>query len=51
MLKDDWLVTSEAFPSSEWCYKAYELIAKHALLFELRFCDLRIAPVTKHLLV
>ena len=31
--------------------KAYELIAKHALLFELRFCDLRIAPVTKHLLV
>jgi len=27
------------------------LIAKHALLFELRFCDLRIAPVTKHLLV
>jgi hypothetical protein len=31
--------------------KAYELIAKHAQLFELRFCDLRIAPVTKHLLV
>ena len=31
--------------------KAYELIAKHALLFELRFCDLRIAPFTKHLLV
>jgi len=30
---------------------AYQLIAKHALLFELRFCDLRIAPVTKHLLV
>ena len=30
---------------------AYRLIAKHALLFELRFCDLRIAPVTKHLLV
>ena len=31
--------------------KAYQLIAKHALLFELCFCDLRIAPVTKHLLV
>ena len=31
--------------------KAYQLIAKHALLFELRFCDLRIAPITKHLLV
>jgi len=30
---------------------AYQLIAKHALLFELRFCDLRIAPITKHLLV
>ncbi len=31
--------------------KAYEMIAKHALLFELCFCDVRIAPVTKHLLV
>ncbi len=31
--------------------KAYESISKHALLFELRFFDLRIALVTKHLLV
>ena len=29
----------------------YEVIAEHAQLFELRFCDLRFAPVTKHLLV
>ena len=29
----------------------YEVIAEHAQLFELHFCDLRFAPVTKHLLV
>jgi hypothetical protein len=36
------------FQHQDGVRKAYELIAEHALLFELRFCDLRIAPVTKH---
>ncbi len=39
------------FQHQDGFQKAYELIAKHAPLFEVRFCDLRIAPVTKHLLV
>ncbi len=39
------------FQHQDGVRKAYELIAEHFLLFELCFCDMRIAPITKHLLV
>jgi hypothetical protein len=41
------------FQHQDGVRKVYELIAEHflRLLFELCFCDLRIATVTKHLLV
>jgi hypothetical protein len=39
------------FQHQDGVRKVYTLIAEHASLFELRFYDLRIAPVTNHLLV
>ena len=39
------------FQHSDGVRMVYEVIAEHAQLFELHFCDLRFAPVTKHLLV
>ena len=51
MLRDDCWSQVKRFQHQNGVRKAYQLIAKHALLFELHICDLRIAPVTKHLLV
>ncbi len=42
---------SKRFLRQDGVREVYELIAEHTQLFEHRFCDLLIAPVTRHLLV